>query len=119
MGGPGHDFCPRRAVAGKGPVPQRQRAEVRRGYCRCQGAARAAAAGRGLGDTLPSLKHPKKCNHSWRHTVKSRSRDFMEELYRDKLTGHSDATREGREYRRYPIPLLKKQIDAVEPWEIA
>jgi integrase len=59
----------------------------------------------------------RKCNHSWRHTCKTRFRDFMEEQFSDKLTGHVRGG-EGREYGRFPIPLLRKQIEAVEPWEI-
>jgi site-specific recombinase XerD len=71
------------------------------------------------------ISHPKKVNHSWRHTVKTRfrmvdqeGRRIIDEEYSDYLTGHADG-REGREYGKYPILVLHAQITNVPAWEIA
>lgn len=62
------------------------------------------------------IVHPRKTFHSWRHTAKTQFREFVEkEEYSDKLTGHAGGGI-GREYGKYPIPLLKRQIDRVPDW---
>ena len=64
------------------------------------------------------ITEAKKCNHSWRHTMKTTFRHSMEEQFSDFLTGHANG-KEGRDYGKWPIPLLAKHIAAVPVWDVA
>jgi hypothetical protein len=73
--------------------------------------------GLGIGVNPDGSYDRRKANHSWRHTVKTQFRYYMAEQFSDHMTGHSDG-RDGREYGRYPIDMLRREIDLVKPWEI-